>query len=75
MKCPLRTVLTRISLLIMEELDEVIVARSDKCAEEGADPVDPVVALEGGGGDAGREGARWVERAAGVVSLGRRWGQ
>lgn len=57
MKRSTSTVLARVGVLVVQELDGVVVARGDEGSEQRADPVDPVVALEGGSGDAGAERA------------------
>ena len=67
---PVRRVLARIRLLVVEELDEVIVARGQQRTKGGPDPVDPMIALEVRRHYAGPEGAGRVERGSGVVDAG-----
>lgn len=55
MKRSTSTVLSRVGILIVQELDGVVVACSHERSEEGTNPVDPVVALERGCRDARTE--------------------
>lgn len=60
-------VLARVGRLVLEGLDEAVEAGGDGGTEEGAEPVDPVVALKGARHNARGEGSGRVERATGIV--------
>ena len=63
-------VLVGVGGFVFEDFDEFVEAGCDDGAEDGADPVDPVVAGEGVVDDCWAEGTGWVETAAGEVSAG-----
>jgi len=67
---PAGGVLAGVRLLVVEEFDKVEVTRGDESAEEGADPVDPVVGVEVAADDGGAEGAGGVEGGAGLWGVG-----
>lgn len=60
-------VLAWVGNFVFENLDELVEDDCDDGAGRGAHPVDPVFGIEDAGYDAGAEGARGIERAAGVV--------
>ncbi len=66
-KVPTRAVLPWVDLLIVHELDEMVVPGSDESTQARPDPIDPMVTLKAGTGDARAERAGRVEAGAGVV--------
>lgn len=60
-------ILPRIRNLILKNLNQLVKHDSHDGADAGPHPVDPVLLVEDAGGDAGAEGARRVQGAAGVV--------
>lgn len=62
-------ILAGVGGLVFDGFDEFVEAGCDQRAEDGADPVDPVVAVEGVQRDAGAEGACRVDAAAREVDL------
>ena len=63
----MRIVLSRVRIRVPEKLGELVVSRRETGAHDGSQPVNPMVAGEFSSGDAGAEGAGWVEGAAGEV--------
>jgi hypothetical protein len=60
-------VLSRVDLLIIEELDEVVESSSNSGTEARSDPVDPMVCEELGRDYSGTEASSRVKRASSVV--------
>ncbi len=60
-------ILPRIRLLIIQVLDEFVVGSGKESTHQRTEPVDPVVAGEGVGGDGGTKGTGRVEGTAGEV--------
>jgi len=48
---------------VFQDFDEAVETYSEEGAEDGAEPVDPVVVWERVEGDAGAEATGWVQRA------------
>jgi hypothetical protein len=55
------TISTRVSSIVLKCLDEAVEQDSEKGAEQWANPVDPVVAIESAENDIGTKGARRIK--------------
>jgi hypothetical protein len=60
-------VLSGVDVLVLEQLDDLVEASGNKGANDGTNPVDPVLGLELARNDAGSQAACRVETAARVV--------